>query len=66
MKKPMVFEEIHKSFESEAEFNQFLADNPTFELKMLHGNRGINAVIHDIRMADVSHTTEGTKINKWL
>lgn len=62
----MVFEEIHKSFESVAKFNQFLAEHPTYELKMLHGNQGINAVIHDIRMADVSHTTEALKINKWL
>lgn len=67
MKRPMVFAEIHRSFKSEAEVNQFLTDNPTYELKLLHGNQGINAVIHDIRMADVSYAPSGElQIKKWL
>lgn len=66
MKRPMIFEEIRRSFDSEAELNQFLADNPTYKVSMLYGNHGINAVIIDVRMADVSHTAEGLKINKWL
>lgn len=66
MIKPMVFEQIRRSFENEAELKQFLADNPTYKVSMLYGKNGINAVIIDVRMADVSHTAEGLKINKWL
>lgn len=66
MRKEMVYQTITRTFESEKELNELLAANPTYRVQHYFGRQGINVIIYDIRMADVIHTTEGLKINKWL
>jgi hypothetical protein len=66
-KKKMLFSEITRSFASKEELDQFLEENPAYLLKMLYGNHGINAVIHDIRLAEVKIESDGIdRVIKWL
>lgn len=68
MKGPMLYAKITRSFKSEEELAKYLEENPTYELKTLFGNHGINAVIHDIRQAEYNYygLNGDRQVVKWL